>query len=119
MTKNVVLYAVANAVRSPLASFDASEKNIATKVAYHAGEKMRESAARGVAAPDFVLVSEHREADEGGKFVVKAEFQELDVLTAKPIGSKFGTLDEVFAPPAAAPAPTESAASRKSKELSR
>lgn len=120
---NIVLYAVADGARSPLASFDAKDAFLGTKVSHHVGEKMRECRASGAVLPDFKLVRETREADEGGRVVVAAEFQELNPSTLAAVGAKCGRLDEVFAPPVAAvaaPKPdADTAKKTRSKELSK
>ena len=119
-TVNLVLYAVRDGERKPLASFDPGVSMLAARVTAKVGEAMSESERRGVAVPAFKLVAEEREADEGGRFVVRAKFQELDCFTGQPVGESCARLDEVFAEKKSAPKPetAEDKAKREAEALS-
>lgn len=117
---NVVLYAaVAGAfatARVPLASYSPDDKFVMAKVTAKVGEAMREAERSGAPAPDFKLVSETRQADEGGKFVVHAEFRELGLFGA-PDGATYGSLADLFSAQNAVAAKVETAEEKAAREL--
>lgn len=130
---NIVLYAfekngviVAGSpqfTRRPIRSFDPSDRMIAPKVTALIGSEIRTADQRGVAVPDFRIVSEQRTADEGGQFVISAKFVELDFL-GKPISREFNSLQELLdakadaVAPQAVPETAEQKAERESRALS-
>lgn len=94
--KNVVLYAVENGERRPLLSRGGDETANGVHIAARMADEIRQCSARGVTAPEFVITSEEREADEGGATIVLSEFQELDA-SLKPVGKMFNRIDALFA----------------------
>jgi hypothetical protein len=115
-TTNVNLYAVEDGVRRPLLTLAPDDAVASAKFAAKIGDAMRLADARGVSHPDFVIVAESREADEGGKVILRASFTMLDAAL-KPL-STFDTLDECFAKKAIV-APVASPEQVRSDALSR
>jgi hypothetical protein len=93
---NRVLYAVSEGARFPLLSLAANDKLAPMKFAVKIGDALRSAEARGVPHPDFVAVDETREADESGRFVIRASFAEFDPMSGAPIGKPFASLEELF-----------------------
>lgn len=120
-TVNIVLYALAVGAafesRRPLLSGSPDDPVLGAKIVAKIAGELNASEKSGAPHPDFKIVAEEREADEGGKFVFRAAFQELSAALA-PIGAPVGTLAEVFAPKSASVAPVEQPEARVSRALS-
>lgn len=94
---NIVLYRGGTyATRHPLFSLSPDDKVASAKIVAKIGNEMRAAELSGVACPEFRVISEQREADEGGQFVIRAEFRELDPTTLKPLSREFNSLQELY-----------------------
>jgi hypothetical protein len=81
VARNLVLYAVHGSVRRAVYSCAADSPDARLKFLVKAGQVLADAERGGHEHPEFVAVRESREADEGGQFVIRARFEELDPLT--------------------------------------
>lgn len=100
-TTNIVLYAVDDGVRKPLASYGGDDALALTKAAGKIGVACDDCERRGVKHSDFVIVRETREANEGG-VQTSAKFEQLD--SAGAVLRTESDIDAIFKPVAAQPA---------------
>ncbi len=121
---NINLYRFdASGARHPVLTLTPGDAMGVAKVVAQVGHEMRLAQLRGVDCPVFRIVSEKREADEGGQFVIRAEFVELDA-TLSSISRPFNSLQELFnakpgdAAPQALPESDEQKAEREKQATS-